>query len=286
MLLVGVCPGGLLGSLVVEHVGHGDKAIGLLAINVHAEDSGRNHHSDFGELIQSELAVFRHHRADQVVVCFDVFDFLENLSQEWRPFEVSSFFFCEEDWEVLKCFRQNVDEGVERRFFSFQAFLQNVSGQEPMLRRQQLRLHIVVHHLGSDGTFFSHFKCDDLLFGDQKNFFTCPDFLGGMDPSVNWVVEPDLKFFVLASTFFEPGFKAVEPLLVRVAFFNCVIVVPLLLTLFVQFSGMLVVRINFDCFLRRGQRLFSKQEFSLSLGLSDVGLGEVIFDFNTLGSVF
>jgi len=62
--LITVRPLGLFGSLVVQHVSVGDKAISLYALNRNAEDATADHHSHFTVLPERELAEVRHFSGD------------------------------------------------------------------------------------------------------------------------------------------------------------------------------------------------------------------------------
>jgi hypothetical protein len=75
LAVISVSPAGLAGSLMVQHIGVGDEAVSLDALNLDAKDSTGNHHSDFGVLLEGELSVVRYLVANRVVVLLDVPDF-------------------------------------------------------------------------------------------------------------------------------------------------------------------------------------------------------------------
>jgi hypothetical protein len=120
---------------VIQHVSHRHKSICLCPFYVHAKNTGRNHHSDLTESKEGEVLILRHFVTDVVVICLDVLYLLLYLFEERRSFQPFLFFGREENWEVLKTLRENVNERMEesRRIL---LFLKNVSGQVGMLRTE------------------------------------------------------------------------------------------------------------------------------------------------------
>jgi len=97
-----VIPGCLAGSLVVQHVGVGHEAVSFDTVDCDTEDSGGDHHPDFRVLTKGELSEVGNLLADQVIIDFDVFNFLMDLIQEWASLQIFLFIFGEEDWEVVE----------------------------------------------------------------------------------------------------------------------------------------------------------------------------------------
>ena len=102
LAVVGVAPAGLAGALVVQHVGVGDEAVRLHALNLDAEDAAGDHHANLRVLLQAELAIVWHLVADRVVVLLDVPYFLRYLVLKRAALQPSALLLRVEDGEVVE----------------------------------------------------------------------------------------------------------------------------------------------------------------------------------------
>jgi hypothetical protein len=107
--IISVVPGRLSRTLMIEHVCIGHEAVSLYALDLDAEDTRRDHHADFRVLLKGELSEFRYFSANQVVICFNIDDFLFDLIQERTSLQPLLFFFSEENREIGVRLRKNVD---------------------------------------------------------------------------------------------------------------------------------------------------------------------------------
>ena len=149
MLLICVVPGGLSGALVIKHVGIGDKAVGLDTIYLDAENTTRDHHSDFRVLTERELSEFRDFLANKVVVSLDINNFLFNLIKEGAALEDLLFLIGKEDREVRIGLRQYVDIDIPFGV-RFPTLLHNKGAQERVLGRNKSLSEALLEH------FLSH----------------------------------------------------------------------------------------------------------------------------------
>ena len=134
--LVAVVPGGLPRSLVIEHVGVWNEAVGLYAVDIDTEDPTGHDHPSFLILSQCELLVVWHLLANQLVVDPDVLYFFVYLVEEWATNEELLLLVGEEDWEVAKALRKNVNVLIELACF-LSSFLHKICAEERVLRRNK-----------------------------------------------------------------------------------------------------------------------------------------------------
>ena len=118
---------------MVQHVSVRHETISLDSLDLHTEDSTRNHHTDLRVLLERELSVLRYLVADGRVVQVDVLDLISDLILNWTALKPESFVHSVEDREVVKCLGQDVDELVEPRLL-FTFFLHDVGGQKAVFR--------------------------------------------------------------------------------------------------------------------------------------------------------
>ena len=107
-LLVAVVPGGLLWSLMIEHVSKGHKSISLDSVDCDTKDSARNNHSRFFVLSQGEFSKVGGFLADQFIIRFDVLYFFVDLVQEGTSLKPFQFVISKVDREVIQSFWQDV----------------------------------------------------------------------------------------------------------------------------------------------------------------------------------
>ena len=107
--LVRIGPGGLPGSLMIQHVRIGNETISFDAFNVDAENARGNHHANLTVLFKTKLAILGNLLDNQVIVGLDIFDFLGDLVLEGRPIKPISLLLRVKDGEVVEAFGQDVD---------------------------------------------------------------------------------------------------------------------------------------------------------------------------------
>ena len=76
---------------MIKHISIGDESIGLIAIDIDAKDTTRDHHAELTVLFQGELPILWHRIANCIVILLNVLYFLGYLLIEWTSLKQSSF---------------------------------------------------------------------------------------------------------------------------------------------------------------------------------------------------
>jgi hypothetical protein len=119
---------------VVEHVCVWHEAISLYSIYCNTKYSTGNHHSYFRVLLYGELGKIWNFSANQIIISFNVLNFLVNLVQKWTSGKHIFLVLIEENWEVSQTFWKDVKVLGElwRIFFPL---LEQIGSQESVLWR-------------------------------------------------------------------------------------------------------------------------------------------------------
>ena len=130
--LICVGPARLSRSLVIEHVSVGDEAISLNSHHLDSKDATGDHHSHLTVLLERELAIVRHLRANSVVILLNIPDLLADLILKWTALEPSPLLLRIKNGEVVECLWQNIDVLVKDSSL-FAALLHHIGCQEGVL---------------------------------------------------------------------------------------------------------------------------------------------------------
>jgi len=152
---------------VVEHVSVCHKAVCLYSLNLNAENTARNHHTDFWVLSERELSKIWNFLANEIVVCFNIYYFLFNLVKERTAFEHFLFFIGEENGEVGVALWQYIYVNVPFRV-RFASLLHHKSAQKWMLRWDKSLSKSLVKHFLANWRCESHFKSYNLFLRNEQ----------------------------------------------------------------------------------------------------------------------
>ena len=124
-LVLVVVPSGLPWSLMVEHICVWHEPISLDVVHCDAENSAGNHHSNFRIFSQRKFFISWDLLANEVIINFDIFNFLINLVQKWGSLQKLLLFWSEEYREVSQALWENIHV-LRKRSDILSLFLQKI----------------------------------------------------------------------------------------------------------------------------------------------------------------